>query len=94
LFVFSSPNRRGATAAAAGHAGAALALAGVGIGIVGGVILGLLAWFAGGAAGPGRLVDVGPNPWAVGIAAALEIAIAATIGLFASRRRSASERSR
>jgi len=55
--------------------------------VVGGVILGLLAWFSGGAAGPGRLVDVGPNPWAVGAWASLELFVACLIGLFASLRR-------
>jgi hypothetical protein len=55
--------------------------------VVGGVILGLLAWFSGGAAGPGRLVDVGPNPWAVGGWASLELFLACLVGLFASLRR-------
>ncbi len=65
-----------------------LALAAVGIGLVGGVILGLLAWASAGAAGPGRLQDVGPNPLAVGGWAALEIGLAALAGLFASLKRS------
>jgi hypothetical protein len=60
---------------------------GVGIGIAAGVILGILAALAAGAAGPGRLQDVGPNALAVGGFAALEIAITATIGLFVSARR-------
>jgi hypothetical protein len=68
--------------------GPPLVLAGVLAGVVGGVLLGLLAWASAGAAGPGRLVDVGPNPWAVGGWAALEFALALTAGLFASRRRS------
>ena len=49
-----------------------------------GVILGVLSWFASGGLGPGRLADVGPNPWAVGLWAALEIGVAATIGVLAS----------
>lgn len=57
------------------------------IGVSGGVILGVLAWVSGGAAGPGRLIDVGPNPWAVGGWAALELTITSLIGLFASLRR-------
>ncbi|WP_349898662.1 cell division protein PerM [Parafrigoribacterium soli] len=61
-----------------------LVLAGVGVGIAGGVLLGLLAWASAGAAGPGRLVDVGPSPWLVGGFAALEFAIAAIVGLFAA----------
>ncbi len=51
--------------------GALFLLAGLGIGIVGGGALGLLAWASAGAAGPGRLTQVGPDPWAVGWAAAL-----------------------
>src|SRR6185312_5174876 len=69
---------------ATGHSSgpATLVLAGVGVGIAGGVLLGLLAWASGGAAGPGRLADVGPSPWLVGGFAALEFGIAAIIGLF------------
>lgn len=67
-------------------------LAGLGIGVIGGVILGLLAWFSGGAAGPGRLVTVGPDPWAVGALAALELGVAAIIGVAASRRRTNADR--
>jgi hypothetical protein len=60
----------------------------LGSGLVGGVTLGLLAWFSAGAAGPGRLSDVGPHPLAVAFFAALEIGIAAVLGqLAASRRR-------
>ncbi|TBN57755.1 hypothetical protein EYE40_10350 [Glaciihabitans arcticus] len=58
--------------------------AGASIGVVAGVLLGLLAWFSSGAAGPGRLAVVGPDPLAVGLWAALEVGIAATIGLFAA----------
>lgn len=64
-----------------------LLLAGIGSGIVGGVLLGLLAWASAGAAGPGRLVDVGPDPWAVGLCAALELGIASSLGILASRGR-------
>ncbi len=74
--------------------GAPVVLAGVGIGLVGGAILGLLAWSAAGAAGPGRLVDVGPNPWAVGLAAALELAVAASIGLITTLRQAPAKRPR
>ena len=59
---------------------------GLGIGVVGGVVLGLLAWWSGGAAGPGRLVDVGPDPVAVGALAALELGIGAVAGFAASGR--------
>ena len=60
---------------------------GLGMGVVGGVLLGLLAWWSGGAAGPGRLAEVGPNPVAVGALAALELGIGAVAGLAASSRR-------
>lgn len=59
--------------------------AGLACGIFGGVLLGLLAWASAGSAGPGRLVDVGPSPWLVGGFAALEIGVAAMIGLRAGR---------
>jgi hypothetical protein len=51
------------------------------VGIVAGVELGLLAWWSSGAMGPGRLHDVGPNPWLVGSIAAAEVAVAAIVGL-------------
>ncbi|CAN5201098.1 hypothetical protein BH11ACT4_BH11ACT4_00960 [soil metagenome] len=75
-------------------AGALVVVAGIGAGVVGGVILGLLAWASAGSAGPGRLAHVGPDPWAVGFAAALELAISATAGLLASRTRSPAGRQR
>ncbi|MDQ1554695.1 MAG: hypothetical protein QOK46_1773 [Microbacteriaceae bacterium] len=58
-----------------------LAITGIGIGIVGGLLFALLASASAGAAGPGRLVDVGPSPWLVGLYAALEIGVAAIVGL-------------
>jgi len=57
------------------------ALVGVAAGVVGGALLGLLSWAASGAAGPGRLVDVGPDPLLVGAFAALEIALPAALAL-------------
>jgi hypothetical protein len=71
---------------------AAIVVTGVAAGAVGGVILGLLAWASSGSAGPGRLQQVGPDPWAVGVWAALEIAIALTIGLLSNLRRPVRER--
>ncbi|MFM9878773.1 MAG: DUF6350 family protein [Rhodoglobus sp.] len=68
--------------------GRGVLLTGLATGVVGGVILGMLAWASSGAAGPGRLQHVGPDPWAVGGFAALELAVAATLGLYASLRRS------
>jgi hypothetical protein len=61
--------------------------AGAGIGIVGGLALGLLAAAASGSAGPGRLAEVGPDALSVGLWAALEIGVAAIIGLLASPQR-------
>ncbi|MFK3669669.1 DUF6350 family protein [Leifsonia aquatica] len=63
-----------------------LFLTAVGIGIVTGIELGLLAWWSSGAFGPGRLHDVGPNPWLVGAIATAEVAVAAVIGLLAGGR--------
>ncbi|WP_431278072.1 cell division protein PerM [Leifsonia poae] len=63
-----------------------LFLTALGMGIVAGIELGLLAWWSSGAIGPGRLHDVGPNPWLVGSIAAAEVAVAAIIGLVAGGR--------
>ncbi|CAN5130176.1 hypothetical protein BH09ACT3_BH09ACT3_05870 [soil metagenome] len=59
--------------------------AGLGVGVVGGVLIGLLAWVSAGSAGPGRLAEVGPSPWLVGGIAAVEFGVAATVALFAGR---------
>lgn len=64
--------------------------AGGGIGLVAGLLLGLAAWASAGAMGPGRLAEVGPNPWLVGVLAAVEIGIAACLGMIAGSRRAAS----
>ncbi len=56
-------------------------LVGLGGGVVGAVLLGLLAWASAGSAGPGRLVDVGPSPVAVGLVALLELAPAIALGV-------------
>ena len=58
----------------------------LGGGLFGGLLLGLLAAVSSGAAGPGRLEQVGPDALAVGLAAALEFAVAIGIGLAASSR--------
>lgn len=55
------------------------------VGLAGGVILALLAWVSGGAAGPGRLSAVGPDAAMVGLSAALEFGVAAVLGLLAGR---------
>jgi hypothetical protein len=60
--------------------------AGLGTGVVGGAILGLLAWSSAGSIGPGRLQTVGPDPLLVGLVAALELGVSAFVGMAASRR--------
>ena len=57
------------------------------LGAVAGVVLGFLAMAAGGAAGPGRLAEVGPDPVAVGLWAALEVAVASAVSMLVSRQR-------
>jgi hypothetical protein len=59
----------------------------LGIGVVGGAVLGILAWMSAGSIGPGRLQVAGPDPWAVGLWAAAEIGVASVVGMFAARRR-------
>ena len=54
-------------------------------GASGAVLLGLLAWASAGSAGPGRLIDVGPSPWAVGFAALLALVPAIALGLASGR---------
>lgn len=72
----------------------------VGVGVVlggaavGGLLLGFLAAASGGAAGPGRLAEVGPEPVVVGLVAALEFAVGIGIGLAAASRLPASARDR
>jgi len=64
----------------------ALVATALGGGVFGGLLLGLLAAVSSGAAGPGRFQQVGPDALAVGLAAALEFAVAIGIGLAASSR--------
>lgn len=68
-------------------------------GVAGGLLLAVLAAASAGALGPGRFSRIGPDPVAVGLAAAVEIAIGLAIGLAAGavrlplgRRPDASER--
>lgn len=56
-------------------------------GLVAGILLGLLAWSSAGAMGPGRLADIGPNPLLVGALAAVEVGIAAALGMLVGGRR-------
>ena len=64
------------------------------MGVVAGVLLGLLAWWSGGAMGPGRLVDVGPNPWFVALFATLEVGVAAALGMLVGGRRTSGRASK
>lgn len=56
----------------------------LGAGLVAGLVIGLLAWWSGGAAGPGRLAVVGPEPWAVAGVTAATVALGAVAGAVAS----------
>lgn len=62
-----------------------LVVTGLGIGVVGGILFGVLAWLSGGAAGPGRLSEVGPDAVLVGVFAALEFGLPAVLGLLTGR---------
>ncbi|RLP77330.1 hypothetical protein D9V32_02440 [Mycetocola tolaasinivorans] len=53
--------------------------------VVSGIILGLLAWFAAGAFGPGRLAEMGPTAWIVGLVFAGEILLGGLAGLVSGR---------
>lgn len=66
-----------------------LPLAGVALGggVTGALLLAALAAASAGAAGPGRLAAVGPDPVAVGLAAALEFTLAIGAGLAVGDRR-------
>jgi len=64
-----------------------LIIAGISTGLVCGLFIGVLSWCASGAAGPGRLVTVGPDPLLVGAIAAVEVAAGAIVGFVARVRR-------
>ncbi|QIS42853.1 hypothetical protein GW571_12310 [Clavibacter capsici] len=59
-------------------------MAGLGMGAVAAVVLALLAVLSGGAAGPGRLADVGPAAGWILLAAFLEVGVASVAGMFVS----------
>lgn len=63
-----------------------LAIVALGIGVTAATIVGVLVWASAGSAGPGRLMNVGPQPWIVAAWAALEFSVAAGLGLLASAR--------
>ena len=64
---------------------------GLGAAAAAAVVLGLLAWSSGGAAGPGRLAEVGPDPWPVAGVTAATVGLGAIVGGYAARARSARE---
>jgi hypothetical protein len=65
---------------------ASIVQAGLGTGVVGGAIIGILAWASAGAIGPGRLQQAGPDPLVVGVFAAVELGVSTVVGMLASRR--------
>lgn len=54
-------------------------------GPVAGVVLGLLAEVSGGSLGDGRMAMIGPDPWQVGLVAAVVVAVSASLGAAACR---------
>jgi len=56
-------------------------LVGIAAGVLGGVMMGLLAAWSAGAGGPGRLVALGPDGLQVGIWAAVEFGVAIVVGM-------------
>jgi hypothetical protein len=57
---------------------------GLSIALVTSVQLGLLALVASGSAGPGRLAEVGVNPWLIAIVSFVEVAVVSTLAAFYS----------
>jgi hypothetical protein len=63
------------------------ALGGLATGALAGGVVGLIAALAGGPVGPGRMATVGPSAWQVGLAAAVELGIAAAAAAAETQRR-------
>jgi hypothetical protein len=57
---------------------------GLSIALVTSVQLGLLAVLASGSAGPGRLAEVGVNPWLIAIISFVEVGVVSTLAAFYS----------
>jgi len=74
---------------APGGSADAAALRGFCSGALAGVLIGVLAVFAGGPLGDGRMSAVGPSGWQAGLVAALEIGISAAVAAGAARWRGA-----
>jgi uncharacterized membrane protein YgcG len=71
-------------AATPAHANRTLAAGAVAIGVVSALVFAVLAALSGGAIGPGRLAEVGPNPLWVALFVFVEVTVAALIGMLAS----------
>lgn len=71
-------------AATPAHANRTLAAGAVAIGLISALIFAVLASLSGGAIGPGRLAEVGPNPLWVALFVFIEVTVAALIGMLAS----------
>jgi hypothetical protein len=58
------------------------ALRGTGLtALLAGVCWGVLSWLSGGPAGPGRLAQIGPSPWQVGLAVGIEVGLGALLAV-------------
>lgn len=62
------------------------ALEGLALGPCAGAALAVLAWLSGGPVGGGRLVQVGPSPWQVGLAVLVEVGVGAAAAAAVVRR--------
>ena len=71
-------------AATPAHANRTLAAGAVAIGFIYALIFAVLAALSGGAIGPGRLAEVGPNPLWIALFVFIEVTVAALIGMLAS----------
>jgi len=56
-------------------------LVGIAAGVLGGLVIGVLAAWSSGAGGPGRLADLGPDGLQVGIWAGIQFAVAIVVGM-------------
>lgn len=54
-------------------------------GPVAGLVLGVLSWLSGGSLGNGRLAEIGPVPWQVGLIATVVVGVSCCIGAAAGR---------
>lgn len=61
-------------------------------GPVAGLLLGTLAWLSSGPLGAGRLAEIGPVPWQVGVVGAAVVAVSTSLGAAAARGFSTSTR--